>query len=429
MLLWTLAGLGVVSAGLYAATLGLGDWRAQTTAFLILFLALYCISLAAYFLARRVKSDDRRFVAVIVAAAALFRLLIWVAPPTLSDDIYRYVFDGRLQLAGISPFAYAPNDPHLAKIRERAGYDKLGDNRHTLAVYQPVAQVLFAGAAATGDYASYTIKGMLALLDMGTILFILGILRRLKRPPGLVILYAWSPLAVFEIAGSGHIDGLAAFLAVAGVYAVLRRRSIAGGALAGLAAATKLLPASVLPALNRRPRDWRSVAGATIAVTAVYAPYLAWGGSPLPFNNAGGGLAFNQGLKAAMIWLSGGAGPGVDNAFAILAGAVLLSAGIYFWSRPKSDAGIIRAAFWLTGLVIVLLPYTVPWYLILWLPFIAIEESFAGIYLSGAVMLSYLFYAQQPWGLPAWIQPAEFVPFFALLAWDLRRLPPRSTTD
>ncbi len=421
-----MAALGAGSAGFYAATLWLPDWRVDTATFLTVFGALFVMSIAAWLVARTVPWGDRRVLPVILAAAAIFRLLIFVSPPTLSDDIYRYVYDGRLQLAGISPFAYAPNDPHLAKVRDAAGYAKLGDNRNTLAVYQPVSQVLFAAAAAAGagDRAVYVIKGTLALLDLGTVLLLIGILRRLKRPPGLAILYAWSPLVVFEIAGSGHIDGLAIFFAMSGIYAVLRCRPLAGGALTGLAVATKLLPASLVPAINRRPWDLRPALAAAGAIAVTYFPYLVWGGSPLPFNNASGGLAFNQGLKTAVIWLVGGPGLAADNIFAVFSGAALLGAGIYFWSRPKSDGGIVRSAFWLTGLVIILLPYTVPWYLVLWLPFVALEESPAGVYLSGAVMLSYLFYTAQPWGLAAWIQPLEFIPFFLLLAWDYRRRSP-----
>ncbi len=421
---WTLTALGAASAVLYAAALRLPDWRADTPTFLLIFAALYFFALAAWLVARRAH-DDRRVAAIIIVAATIFRLLICVSPPTLSDDIFRYVYDGRLQLAGISPYTYAPNNPHLSKVRDSAGYANMGDNRNTLAVYQPVSQVLFAAAAAAGgDQAVYVIKGALVLFDLGTVLLILGILRQLRRPPGLAILYAWSPLVVFEIAGSGHIDGLAIFFGIAGVYVILRGRRLTGGALAGLAVATKLLPASLIPALNRRPWDWRPALTAVGAIFVTYAPYLVWGGSPLPFNNASGGLAFNQGLKTALIWLVGGPGRAADNVFAVLSGGLLLGAGIYFWSRRKSAAGVVRAAFWLTGLLIILLPYTVPWYLVLWLPFVALEESAAGVYLAGAVMLSYLFYTVQPWGLAGWVQPLEFIPFFILLVWDYRRLSP-----
>lgn len=424
-----LAGITVASAALYDAARRLGDLLTHVVKFELIAILLFCLSLAAFGIVRRARVWDKRLAVLIVGAALAFRLIMAAAPPTLSDDIYRYAWDGRVQLAGLSPYTHTPNDPNLKHLR-LANAGQLDYNGTSIAVYQPAAQILFFAAAPAGANSIYVIKGVLALLDIGTILFVLGILKLLRRRRDLVILYAWSPLIVFEIAGSGHIDGLAAFCAAASLYLAIRGAKYAAGALGGLALATKLYPGVILAAITARRRDVKPLAGAAVAAAAVYVPYMIWGGSVIlvggTIANASiaGGASFNQGLKAAVVWLCGGAGPAVDNAYALLAAAAIVSLAGYYWTKNKTPAGMVRAAFWLTAALLILLPYTVPWYFALALPFAIVEESWALVYLSGTVMLAYLFYAGSPWGLPAWVQPLEYVPFFALLLADLKRRPP-----
>jgi alpha-1,6-mannosyltransferase len=429
-LLWTLIGSAGASALLYIEAFRLGNLLKHVVAFEIIALALLALSLIAFAAARKTTVFDRRLLIVIIGAAAVFRLIFVVNPPTLSDDIYRYAWDGRVQLAGLSPFTHTPLDPALKHFKS-PGVSRLKGNVGVVAVYQPAAQVLFFATAPAGDKSIYAIKTVLALLDIGTIWLIFGILKLLKRRPAPAIIYAWSPLIVFEIAGSGHIDGLATFLVVVAVYLAVKGVKYGAGVCGGLALATKLYPGVILAALTTKARDIKPLAGAGAALAVVYIPYMIWGGSvtlvgkTIAGASVAGGPSFNQGLKAAVIWLCGGSGPAVDNAYAILAASTLIAAAGYFWTQMKSPRGIVRAAFWLTTLLIVLLPYSVPWYFALILPFAVIEESWAVIYLAGTVLLAYLFYSGSSWGMPAWVQPVEYLPFFTLLLFDLKRLSPR----
>lgn len=419
--LYILCGLAAVSAALYLAAASAADLRGQVFLFQALALGLFLIYLMAAWLVVSQRPPGRMLVGAIILGAITFRLIMAFGPPTLSDDIYRYVWDGKIQAAGFSPYAYAPDAPELIKLRHRGGFNKLDDNAGSKAVYQPAAQILFLASAPFGANSAQTLKIIFILLDIAVILLLRKILVHLKRPPGLIVLYAWCPLVVFEIAGSGHVDSLAVFFAVAAVYLALRQKRFAAGLLIGAAAATKLYPILLLPAVMREKKDWRTAAGAAAALILLYAPYLVRGGTLLAF--AGGtseGPSFNPGLKSLLILANGTSSPGVDNAYALLALAALAAAGLYAWSKRKSDEGIIRAAFLMSAAIIVLLPYTVPWYITLVLPFAAVELAGSFIWLSGAVMLSYLYYAWEPWGLPAWITAVQFVPFFGLLLAELR---------
>lgn len=413
--------LAIVSIFLYVAAAVTENLLAEAIKFEVIAGALFLIMLAAYFVIRKSGDYRRPILTVVIAAAVVFRLVTALSAPTLSNDIYRYVWDGRIQAAGISPFKYAPNNPALSKFRTNGEYKNLKDNITSQGIYQPVAQMLFLASAPFGGGAPLALKFYLAFFDVATIFLLLKILLHLKRPPELIIFYAWSPLVVFEIAGSGHVDGLTAFLITAGVYLALKQRRFFAGALIGAAVATKLYPIALLPAITRDKRDWRTVCGAAAAILAIYMPSLSARRAVVSLANGTSGVAsFNPGLKSLFNILAGSQSQGMANAFFLVSLVVLGGIVLYFWTRKKSDDGIIRAAFWIAGAIIILLPFTVPWYFVLVLPFAAIELAGSFIWLSGAVMLSYLYYAWQPWALPTWISAVEFAPFFALFIWELK---------
>ncbi len=82
---------------------------------------------------------------LIIGAGLVFRGTAFFAPPTLSDDIYRYLWDGRVQMAGINPYNYPPNDANLAHLKTE---DWEGINhKHIRTIYPPLAQTIFAVGA------------------------------------------------------------------------------------------------------------------------------------------------------------------------------------------------------------------------------------------------------------------------------------------
>ncbi|MFA5866398.1 MAG: glycosyltransferase family 87 protein [Actinomycetota bacterium] len=415
-----LAVLFLPSLGLYLAIGRLSDLTVDAVTFVWLYAALFALYALAVVPVLRTRGTSRGLLVIIIGAAIVFRLVAVFSPPFLSNDVYRYAWEGRVQKAGLAPYQYAPNDKALAKLRAEGGYLEIRNAKKGRSVYPPVAQTFFYAAAFAGKYNVTTIKALLAILDIATIFLLLGLTRRLKRADSLIILYAWSPLAVLEISGTGHIDGLAVFFITAAAYLALSKRSFLAGGLAGLASAAKIYPIIVLPAFTNR-RDWRPLTGAALFGTAAYLPFIISGGLFFPIGTeaATAGPKFNAGLKTVVEWICGGPGPGVDTAYMLLTLAVLAAACGYFWLKQKERQDMIRAAYILLGMLIVFLPFTVPWYLVLILPFAALEAAPAFFYLSGTVMMSYLFYAYQPWSLPDWVRMVEFVPFAVLIGWEI----------
>lgn len=141
---------------------------------------------------------------VILIGAAVFRLLFLFHAPQLSDDIYRYLFDGTQLLAGHNPYA---ESPELSVIQNGLAADIVAkvNHPHLVTIYPPAAQLIFAAGTLWGGLVG--MKAVLIGMDMLLIALMLHLAATLAVPRRRIILYAWHPLPILEIASSGHIDG------------------------------------------------------------------------------------------------------------------------------------------------------------------------------------------------------------------------------
>ena len=142
---------------------------------------------------------------IVMIIAAILRLLFLFRQPELSDDIYRYVFDGLQSLMGHNPYALAPADivPETEELVQLVGSV---NHSHLVTIYPPAAQLIFAMGAALGG-GVLGLKALLVTMDLTTCAMLLRLLSVLGLPPWRAAIYAWHPLPVLEIAASGHIDG------------------------------------------------------------------------------------------------------------------------------------------------------------------------------------------------------------------------------
>ena len=235
--------------------------------------------------------------AVFLVAVAL-RLAALGGPPVLSDDLFRYAWDGRVQAAGIDPYRYQPTNSQLGSLREpwlwpdAAGCADLGRNpncsrinRATVrTIYPPVAQAWFAAVYRVGgidaEHKAWQVAGLLG--DLALVGLLPLALRAWKRDERWTALYALAPFPVVEVVNNGHVDGLAALLVVGALLAWARRRPYWAGALIGAATLVKLYPALLLLGLagaavggrKRVPDLVRAAVAAAVVVVVGYLPHL-----------------------------------------------------------------------------------------------------------------------------------------------------------
>ena len=254
-----LAACGAALTGLSGVCLGLlAAWSRDGRTDDIMNVAVFvlCLAVAVYFLAVRLVlrgSRPRRALWVVLLVAAALRLPLLFGPPYLSSDIYRYVWDGRVQAAGINPYLFVPADPALAALRDEAIYPRINRAATAPTIYPPAAQVLFAAVGRVSQTVLAE-KLMLAGFEALAILCGLGLLSLARLPPERILIYAWNPLAVWAFACDGHVDAAAIGLLAGALLLRCRGRDGWAGAAFGAAVLIKFLPLAAGPALWRRGR-------------------------------------------------------------------------------------------------------------------------------------------------------------------------------
>ena len=234
------------------------------------------------------RTTPRAGLGLVLLGLVALRLVAITPVVPLSDDLYRYAWDGQVQASGTSPYRYAPTADELRALRtdwlfpddaecERRGREpdctilNRGDVR---TIYPPVAQAWFLLGHSVGASEQRDLGWQLVSLvaDVATMRLLWRLLVARGRDPRWVAVYAWSPVAVLEAVQNGHVDALATFFVVGAVALAGRRPALAGAAL-GLATMVKLYPALLLPVLlGRRPVR---VLTAFVAVCVVsYAPHV-----------------------------------------------------------------------------------------------------------------------------------------------------------
>ena len=349
--------------------------------------------------------------------AILFRLILLTSPPVLSSDLYRYIWDGRVQAGGINPYRFPPEAPELRPLRDQAIYPYI-NRPWARTIYPPGAQLLFRTIYTIQPDSLLAIKGAMVLSDLATILLLIVLLRRFGLDPGRAILYAWHPLPIFEFAGSGHLDAFTLpFLLLAFLFRTERKDQQAGLAL-GAAALIKLYPALLLPALWRRG----SLQLPLIFLGSLGLGYLTFLGAGsqilgfLPQYLSDPGETFNPGLALPLMELAQRLTGHPRVVMTLIAALTLLTLGFALTRKPveAADAWIHRARLML-GAWLLLSATVHPWYPIPMIPLLALEPRPAWLYLTGAVTLSYLKYAQASQPMPTWVLMIEYGPFFLLL--------------
>jgi hypothetical protein len=389
---WRAAALAATGALLLLLT-GAGavlQSRDAHDGFVVLALVQGALYLLAVWLAWR-GGVPRRGLAGILAAAVLMRLCVLLSPPYLSDDLYRYVWDGRIEAAGINPYRYVPSDTHLAPLRDEAIYPRINRRTYAPTIYPPGAELIFLATTRISETALW-MRATMVIFDLASIAVLLRLLALGGLPRERIVIYAWHPVVLWEFAGSGHIDAAIVTLVALALWA--RRREAAwltGIALAG-AALVKYFPAVIFPALYRR-RDWKMPAAAAATAIVAYLPFLAAGPGVLGFLP---GYIGEEGLDSGagfFLWnLLRTAVPAAGTSglpYLIFAAALLAALAMYtLLSARAGDRWLASAAALAAAFTVLFSPHF-PWYFAWLVAFACLVPLPSLLYLSVASLLLY----------------------------------------
>lgn len=436
--------LGMLLLLPYLAAWYLGDLREHTLGFEIIFFGAFGLYAGVVALALRRKTWSKREWIVAFALAAIIQGCLIFTPPTLSDDMYRYIWDGRVQAQSLSPYRFPPKAPELADLRDEAIWRHI-NRKASVTVYPPAAEMTFALLwRLWPDNVRWfqMITGASGLLAGG---LLIGLLQALNRAPARVLIYLWSPLLAFETAHAAHVDGLILPLLIGAWWARVKERDSLVGILLGLATAMKFYPALLLPALWRphHPQGrWRLPLAFTVTILVTYLPYLLkYGSEVIGFLPKYLKEQFNIGpLPNLLLSFFQQAGFEAKQSVGFLLLAMLALLALAMVLKPAQDGETaLRRCIWFIGAYTLLSYNLFSWYLLWLLPLLALfmqpghwlglrGDAWTGWWLfSGLIALSYTFFIDwKPILLAQWVQ---FWPLYLFLGLDLaQRIKLRTTT-
>ncbi|WP_174260234.1 polyprenol phosphomannose-dependent alpha 1,6 mannosyltransferase MptB [Spirosoma endbachense] len=196
---------------------------------------------------------------VLFASAIGFRLLLLFAVPCLSDDVYRFVWDGRLLTHGFNPYLYLPSRLVETDLAATASLDRVLfqqlNSPDYFTVYPPLNQAIFGLAAWLSPHSLLGsivwLRLPILLSEIGSLWLMTRLLRRLNRNPNLALFYGLNPLVILELTGNLHFEAVMLFFTLLAGWWLLTERWIRSAGALALAIGTKLLPLLLLPLIVR----------------------------------------------------------------------------------------------------------------------------------------------------------------------------------
>jgi len=419
-------GLGLLSGTVYLLNFKLERFMPEflhlTGIYLYIGMSLFLSVLyfiGAYFIFKNLSriGNSKIFLVLIIVFGIFFRaVLVPNDPALLSTDMYRYVWDGRVQHHGINPYLYAPSSEQLRSLRDDTIYP--GINRkdyHT--IYPAGAQIFFHIFHILVGDSILGFKGLMVFFEVLTLWVLVLTLRAHGFEEARLFIYAWNPLVIFEIGYGGHVDGLAVFLTVLAFYLNAKTRKAPAVIALAFSSAIKLYPALLLPVFLNRGERIKGAIAFTAFFLILYLPFSHVGDKMigfLPHYFTSLYESFNLGLKYLIMGLF----PGLDHVLiSLIFILALIAAGSFIFFKEKQKEQVIRYAFILIGLLIVLMPTALhPWYVVMLVPYLSFFPSIAWLIFTCTVTLSYVYYAPSMGILPVWVTVIEYLPLIVIPA-------------
>jgi len=387
----------------------------------------------------------RRVLVWVLGVGLAMRLLMLPSQPILEDDFYRYLWDGAVLGAGVSPYEHAPAaiargaGPVRLEALAKASGPVLGRVNYPelRSVYPPLAQAGFALAHWLEPWSLDAWRWLLLALECSSLGLLLVALRDAGRSALWVVLYWWNPLVVRELINAAHMDAMLLPLLLGTLVLARRRRFIGASTVLALATGTKLWPIFLLPLLVRQilAHKARVAACVTVFMAVVLAQAIPVLRSGL---DAGSGFVaystdweMNDALFMLVAWSmravagSGAAYGQADMMARLLVLALVSGLSLAVARRRAADEAEMASRYLLVTAVLFLLsPAQFPWYYVWMVPFLALHPRYSLLSLTALLPLYYTRFYLDAAGQVAlfdhgvvWL---EYLPVFALAVWEWR---------
>ena len=353
----------------------------------------------------------------LIVWAVVFRVCGLIGGPIYEDDFYRYLWDGFLYATTGTPYGTAPaeffGNPDIPSVFQRVldqvGYPELPT------IYAPVTQVVFLLGYWIHPGSVAVLQALMIVADLGIIVLLLRM-----APSRNVLLYAWCPLVVKEIAFTAHPDAIGVCLLLGSLALARQRRFFVAAIILALAVASKVLALVVAPLImiGARKKHYFTLC---VTLILIYLPFFKSGGAEFEsLQIFGMQWEFNSALFGVTSSLLGRATS--MTTFGLIFAGLCAS---YTVRYIRGGAGDVPRGDWLYGALLAMAPVINPWYLLWLLPFATVFPSAWAWTASVAVLLSYATglhlhdFTLQPYYVPMWVRALEFGSIIGALYCDL----------
>lgn len=395
-----------------------------------LLVAFVCAFASYALLIKGVQSLRILFIIGVVA-----RLVLFVSLPSLSDDVFRFIWDGTLLQQGIDPFERLPNY-YLGRGIEgisKSLYERLNSPNY-FTIYPPTNQLVFWLSVQIGSSwlaSTNVMRALLLLADLGSFFLLRKLLKQNNRPARCAYWFFLNPLIILEFTGNVHFEGLVIFFLLLGIFAFESNRLWLSSLGFGLAAGTKLLPLIYFPLLflqglrQSSSKKWLiALAGGVVALLSLMPMFSAAfiSGMQSSLDLYFRSFEFNASIYFLMrefgfmlLGYNNIATIGPLLSLASLLGIVFIS----FWAWRKNWA-LPKAMLFVLTCYLLLATTIHPWYITPLIVLGLLSGYWWPMVWSFAIVITYLGYTSSGYHLPmAWVAIEYAVVF--LFAWSERR--------
>jgi len=360
---------------------------------------------------------QRTYLYLFAAAGILFRIILLPVAPVASDDINRYIWDGKVQANGINPYKYAPSAPELEYLSTETLPAKV-NFPEMKTIYPPVAQYIFYLSYELFGEGFLGVKVFLLIAEILSIFILFPLLKTLKRAPKFLLLYALCPLPIMMFMVDGHIDGIGFPFLLLTLYLFISNKRLNSYTLYGLSIASKIITIIVLPYLLAAEKRKKIILVVTIPIAVFLASYLPYFSKQV--------FPFESLITFTSHWMFNGSVFNIlynitdNNQTARLISYALftLPAIVLFFYKVE----LIKKVYYIFFLFFLFSPTVHPWYLTWLAVLLPVYFRWSGILFVALVSIAnYVIINYQLkgiWQESALVLSIEYLPIFAALIYE-----------
>ena len=378
----------------------------------------------------------------LLVAGILFRLVFLIALPNLSQDFYRFIWDGELVSQGINPYLQSP-DMIMAQgmiIPENGEllHQGMGElSARNFSNYPPLNQLLFALSTIIGSNvvlnSAIAMRVLIILADIGILYFGRKLLKNLNRSPHLIFWYFLNPLVIIELSGNLHFEGVMLFFFIWAVYLLSKENWWGAAIVFALSIHVKLIPILFLP-LFLRYFHWRKTVYFYLLTGAVSILLLLPFYSPefyshysktvgLWFSNFEFNAGLYNGLKHIASQFDIEAWKLIKVYGKITPYLIIGTTLVFTFTLKKGNLNsLLKSMLWVLSIYFFLSTIIHPWYIVFLVLLTLFSEYRYSLFWSALVILSYSAYSTEGFNEQLWLLFIEYFVVFGFMIYEIIRL-------